>query len=145
MNSERKDIPKKGKGGRNPKDDKVIFRYSVNLNEVENVQFLSLFEQSGLHSKARFIAARIFNDEFRVIKTEREAVEYTTKLTTLYAQFRSIGVNYNQVTKTLKTNFTEKKALAMLYKLEQATLELIETNRQIIELSQKFQEEWLQE
>ena len=103
-----------------------------------------MFEQSGLQSKARFIAARVFGDEFRVVKIDRSAMEYVTKLTSFFAQFRSVGVNYNQVVKELHSNFSEKKALALLYKLEKATVELAETGKKILELSEEFKEKWLQ-
>ena len=56
----------------------------------------------------------------------------------LFQQFRAIGVNYNQAVKELHIHFTEKKALALLYKLEKLTLELVELNRRIVELSQKL-------
>lgn len=53
------------------------------------------------------------------------------------------NVNYNQAVKALHTGLSEKKALAMLYKLEQLTIELISLNREIIRLTQEF-EQWLQ-
>lgn len=136
--------PKRGKGGRNPKNDPASFRYSVNFTAVEHAKFLTMFELSGLQSKARFIAARVFSDEFRVIKTDRATLEYTTKLTTFHAQFRSIGVNYNQVVKELHSHFSEKKTLALLFKLEQVTIELVEIGKKIQELSQEFKDKWLQ-
>lgn len=43
-----------------------------------------------------------------------------------------------------KSKFEERKALAMLYKLEKQTVELVLISRQISELSQKFKELWLQ-
>ena len=92
---------------------------------------------------ARFIAARVFGDEFRVVKIDRSAMEYVTKLTSLYAQFRAVGVNYNQVVKALHNNFSEKKALAFLYKLEKATTELAMLNRQVIDLTNECRELWL--
>jgi hypothetical protein len=144
MNQNASNTPKRGKGGRTPKNDPANFRYSVNFTAVEHARFLTMFEQSGLQSKARFIAARVFNDEFRVIKTDRATLEYVTKLTSFYAQFRSVGVNYNQVVKELHTNFSEKKALALLYKLEKATIELVEIGKNIQELSEDFKEKWLQ-
>ncbi len=133
---------KRGKGGRNPKNDPANFRYSVNFTAVEHARFLTMFEQSGVQSKARFIAARVFGDEFRVVKTDRAALEYATKLTSFFAQFRAVGVNYNQVVKELHSNFSEKKALAMLYKLENATKELAEIGKKIVELSEEFREKW---
>ena len=71
------------------------------------------------------------------------AIDHYTRLTTIYSQFRSIGVNYNQVVKHLKATFTEKMALALLYKLEKATIELVTLNREIMELTRKFEEKYL--
>lgn len=135
--------PRRGKGGRNPKNDPANFRYSVNFTAVEHARFLTMFEESGIQSKARFIAARVFNDEFRVVKIDRSAMEYVTKLTSFYAQFRSVGTNYNQVVKELHSNFSEKKALALLYKLEKATIELAEIGKKILELSKQFKDKYL--
>jgi hypothetical protein len=133
----------RSKGGRIPKDDPAIYRYSISFNAVQNARFLSLFEQSGMQTKAHFITARIFDEEFRVIHTDQSTLEYYAKLTAFYAQFRAIGINYNQVVKALHSNFSEKKTLAFLYKLERATLELVDLNQQIIELTQKFEKRWL--
>jgi len=143
MNENVKNTPKRGKGGRSPKNDPASFRYSVNFTAVEHAQFLTLFEKSGVQSKARFIAARVFDDEFRVVKIDRSAMEYVTKLTSFHAQFRAVGVNYNQVVKELHSNFSEKKALALLYKLEKVTIDLVEIGKRIIELSADFQENYL--
>ena len=35
------------------------------------------------------------------------------RLTTFHSQFRAIGTNYNQCVRALKSNFSEKKALAL--------------------------------
>ena len=144
MNENASNTPKRGKGGRTPKNDLANYRYSVNFTAVEHARFLTMFEQSGVQSKARFIAARIFGDEFRVVKIDRSAMEYVTKLTSFYAQFRSVGVNYNQVVKELHSNFSEKKTLALLYKLEKITIELVEIGKNILELSEAFKQRWLQ-
>ena len=141
MNDEKE--KKHRRGGRNPKTNPAVFRYTVNFDAVEHARFLTLFEQSGLHSKAQFIAARVFSEEFRIVRTDRAALEYVTKLTALYQQFRAVGVNYNQAVKELHIHFSEKKALAMLYKLEKSTMELIELIRRIVELSHTFENQWL--
>lgn len=143
MNENASNTPKRGKGGRTPKNDPANYRYSVNFTAVEHARFLSMFEQSGVQSKARFIAARVFGDEFRVVKIDRSAMEYVTKLTSFFAQFRSVGVNYNQVVKELHSNFSEKKALALLYKLEKATVDLVEIGKKIQELSEDFKANYL--
>ena len=116
----------------------------VRLNSEDNARFLTLFEQSGMRTKAHFIVARIFNKEFKVININKSAVDYYTRLTSLYSQFRAVGVNYNQVVKALNSNFTEKKALAFLYRLEKQTMELVALNKQIIELTKEFEQKWLQ-
>ena len=79
-----------------------------------DARFLAQWEQSGVTSKSRFIAARLFGEPFRVVKVDKSAVEYCAKLTEFYAQFRAVAVNYNQVVKALHSNFSEKKALAFL-------------------------------
>ena len=133
------------KGGRPAKSAAVIECVMVRFNAREYARFLTLFEQSGVKAKAVFIKARVFNQPFRVVKTDRAALEYVAKLTTFYAQFRRVGTNYNQVVKELHSNFSHKKALALLYKLEKLTTELAVTGQQIIALSKEFEEKYLQE
>jgi hypothetical protein len=138
MNDEQQ--PRKGgKGGRPPKDAPIVYRYSVNFSEEEHARYLTLFEQSGLHSHARFIAARVFADEFHVVKTDKTLLEYVSRLTAFYAQYRAVGVNYNQVVKELHSHFSEKKTFAQLNKLEGLTRELIAITAEILTLSREFQ------
>lgn len=129
---------KRGKGGRPPKNDPAKKRLSVNLTDEQHAEFLAMFDKSGLHSLSQFIAARIFGEEFRVLTTDASALEFTSKLTALYGQIRSVGVNYNQVVKELHSNFGEKKALALLYKLEKATVEIAKIGREVLSLCDQF-------
>lgn len=101
-----------------------------------------MYEQSGLLSKAAFIKARVFGDVFRVIKTDRGTMEYVAKLTQFHAQFRAVGTNYNQIVKLLRTHFSEREALAMLYKLENETRELAAVGQRIIALCEEFRHEY---
>jgi hypothetical protein len=78
-----------------------------------------------------------------VVKIDKAAMDYYMRLTTFHAQFRAIGVNYNQITKALKSTFTEKKALAFLYKLEQATKELAAFQQKIEDLTAEFERKYL--
>ncbi len=144
MKKKNETAPKRSNLGRIPKNDPATNNYMVRLNSEDKARFLTLFEQSGMRTKAHFIVARIFNKEFKVININKAAVDYYTRLTSLYSQFRAIGVNYNQVVKALNSNFTEKKALAFLYRLEKQTIELVALNRQIIELTKEFEQKWLQ-
>lgn len=139
---EKNKSPRRGKGGRPPKIDTAKYRYSVNFSAEEHARFLTMYEQSGLLSKAAFIKARVFGDVFRVIKTDRGTMEYVAKLTQFHAQFRAIGTNYNQIVKLLHTHFSERKALAMLYKLENETRKLAAVGQRIIALCEEFRERW---
>lgn len=143
MNNESKVPRKRGRGGRPPKNDPAARRLTVNLTDVQHAEFLSMFDASGLHSISQFIAARIFGDEFRVVKTDASTIEFTAKLTALFGQIRSVGVNYNQVVKELHSKFGEKKALALLYKLEKATIELSNIGREVLQLCEQFKAEVL--
>ncbi|EJL74363.1 conjugal transfer protein MobA [Chryseobacterium populi] len=131
------------KAGRNPKDDPAVFRYSISLNAQEHAQFLSLFEQSGMQVKAHFITACIFQKTIKTVKIDKAAVDYYIKLTNLYSQFRSVGVNYNQVVKILFRHFSEKKAAAYLFKLEKQTIEMAVLCKKIIRLTEEFETKYL--
>jgi hypothetical protein len=140
MSTEKK---KQNQGGRPPKADPCRHYYAIVLNDADNVKFLALFDESGLKNKAHFITSCIFNRQLKVVKIDRAAMDYYMRLTTFHSQFRAIGVNYNQTVKAIKSTFTEKKALAFLYKLEKATLELVAIQRQIQELTAEFERKHL--
>lgn len=127
------------KGGRKPKNDPAIHRYSISLNDTENAQFMTLFEQSGMNVMAHFITACIFQRTIKTVKIDMDAVDFHTRLTKFYSQFRAVGVNYNQIVKILYRNFSEKKASAYLFKLEKQTTELAELCRKVIELAHEFE------
>jgi hypothetical protein len=99
---------------------------------------MSMFEQSGVTSKARFILARIFGDEFRVVKTDGAALEFLSRLTALHGQIRSVGVNYNQIVKHLHTTFGEEKGMKMMFDLEQQTIELSHLAHEVLQVCNEF-------
>ena len=129
-------------GGRKPKLKKRDNRYVVRLTDDENARFLAFFDASGLHTKAEYIAAVLLNRELKTIKIDKAGHDFYMRLTTFHSQFRAVGANYNQIVKALKTNFTEKKALAFLYKLEKETIKLVELSRKIAELTEEFKEKY---
>lgn len=122
----------------NPKTHCVMVRF----DDEEHTRFLTMYEQSGEYAKAVFIKAMVFGEEFKVIRVDNSFPEYYAKLSDLHAQFRRIGVNYNQTVKELKSRFSEKKAMALLYKLEGITRELVAVSREVVALTQKFEREW---
>lgn len=136
--------PKKRKtAGRKPKNDPAVYRYGIKLNSEENGKFELLFQQSGLSQRAKFIKTMIFGKEIKVVKLDKAAMDYYVRLTNFYHQFQAIGNNYNQTVKAVKTNFSDKRALALLYKLEKITMELVVLSKQIIALTREFEEKHL--
>jgi hypothetical protein len=129
--------------GRKPKTNRAVHRYGIKLTDDENAKFNSLFLQSGMNEKARFIKNMIFGTAMKTVKIDKATMDYYIRLTHFYAQFQAIGNNYNQTVKAVKTNFSEKRALALLYKIEKTTVELVVLSKKIIELTRAFEENHL--
>ena len=110
---------KKKRTGRYPKNNKRIHCVMVRFDDVEWAKFLTLYEQSGVYAKAVFVKSRVF-------------------------EFRGVAVNYNQVVKELRSHFSEKKAMALLYRLELMTRQMMEQGQQIVALAKETRERWLQ-
>ena len=130
---------KQNKGGRTPKTDPSIHRHVFRLTDGENAKLLSLFEASGMPNKAKFIISLLFNKEMKSVKIDKGTVDFYMRLTSFHSQFRSVGVNYNQVVKLLYKHFSEKKAAAFLYKLEKQTAEMAMLCQKIIQISEEFE------
>lgn len=132
------------KGGRKPKLNPAQNRYMFRLTDEENARFLAMFEKSGLHTKAKFITSVLFGKEIKTVKIDKVTMDYHMRLTNFHSQFRSIGVNYNQIVKMLYRNFSERKAAAYLYKLEKQTVELVILCQKIIALTAEFEVKHMQ-
>jgi len=96
------------KAGRKPKSHPAIFRHTIILNEVENIEFLGRYDQSCMQVRANFITSCIFGKPLNVIKLDKGLIDYYMRLTTFYSQFRAISVNYDQVVSALKSNFHKR-------------------------------------
>ena len=131
------------KTGRRPKEDPAKIRYTISFNEEDHSRFLSLFDQSGMQVKAHFITSCIFEKTIKTIQIDKGTVDFYIRLTSFHSQFRSVGVNYNQIVKLLYKNFSEKKASAYLYKLEKQTAEMAVLCQKIILLTQEFEAKYL--
>lgn len=141
MKTERKNRQKVW--GEKPKSDPAVHRYVVRLNSVENGRFDIQFQKSGLKERSKFIKAMIFGREIKVVKIDKATMDYHIRLTNFYHQFQSIGNNYNQTVKAVKTNFGEKRAYALLRNLEKATIDLVVLSKRIIMLTREFEETYL--
>lgn len=134
---------KQNKGGQKPKVNPKMNRYVFRLTDEENAKFLALFDQSGMDNKAKFIVSLLFGKEMKSVKIDKGTVDFYMRLTSFYSQFRSIGVNYNQIVKMLYRNFSERKAAAYLYKLEKQTAEMALLCQKVIQLTEEFETEFL--
>ena len=79
----------------------------------------------------------------KTVKIDKGTVDFYMRLTSFHSQFRSIGVNYNQIVKLLYCHFSEKKALAYLYKLEKQTAEMVVLFKKIVEITEEFDRNYL--
>jgi len=132
------------KWGRHPKESRKSHCVMVRFDDGEWLRFLAMYEKSGVYARAVFLKAHFFGQPFRVLTTDKTLLDYCTKLSAFHAQYRAIGNNYNQTVKELRCHFSEKKAMALLYRLEQCTKELAALMRQVMELSKEFEGRWLQ-
>ena len=128
------------KWGPHPKESSKSHCVMVRFDNEEWQKFLAMYEKSGVYARAVFLKAHFFGQPFRVLVTDRTLLDYCTKLSAFHAQYRMVGNNYNQAVRELRCHFSEKKAMALLYKLEQCTKELAALMRQIMELSREFQQ-----
>ncbi len=130
--------------GRKPKTDPADYKYSFRLNAEENTRFEKLLAESEARDRTLFIKKAIFSGQIKVVKIDKATMDYYIRLTEFYKQFQALGNNYNQVVRAIKTNFGEKRAMALLYKLERMTVELMLLTKKIILLTQEYEKKWLQ-
>ena len=132
------------KGGRNPKPDPARKRYSVNFTSQEHMRFLKMYDRSGMTSKSAFIKAQFFGETFHVVTFDKGQHEYFAKLSDFHAQFRMVGNNYNQTLKELKSHFSERRAMALTYRLEKYMMQLVGIASKMVELTNEYKDRWSQ-
>lgn len=132
------------KGGRPPLIDRCDHCVKVRFNNAEWDELTRMMEKADMTVKATFIKQLIFGKPFKVLTSDKNLSVYCAKLSEFFAQYRMIGVNYDLVVKTLRENFTEKKAMTLLYKLEKATIDLVKMTGEVKFLSEKFDSQWSQ-
>ena len=103
--------------GRKSKSNPADRKYSFRLNAEENTKFEQLLAESGARDLTLFIKKSIFSGQIKVVKIDKATMDYYIKLTEFHRQFQAVGNNYNQVVRTLKNNFGEKRAMALLYRV----------------------------
>ena len=129
--------------GRKSKSNPADRKYSFRLNAEENTKFEQLLAESGARDLTLFIKKSIFSGQIKVVKIDKATMDYYIRLTNFYHQFQSIGNNYNQTVKAVKSNFGERRAYALLRNLEKATIDLVVLSKRIIMLTREFEETYL--
>ena len=130
------------KGGRPPVANKCSHHVKVSFDDLEWDELTRMMERANTTVKATFIKQLICGKPFKVLTTDKSLVVYCAKLSEFFAQYRTIGVNYDLTVRTLRENFTEKKAMTALYKLEKLTIEMVGVMSEVTSLSEKFQQKW---
>lgn len=144
MKKENQNIGRKSKSGRKPKANPAIYRYDIRLNETDYCKFETLFELSGFKYRGHFIKNKVLNTPMKIIEIDKTINDYIIKLSQIRSQMRGVGNNYNQVLRLLKEQLGERKALAYLYKLEKAMIELVRIYKEIEQQLQMLETKWLQ-
>lgn len=70
------------------------------------------------------------------------AYDYYLRLTNLYAQIRADGANYNRTVKAIHPNFNDRRAVALLSRLEKDTQELTALFQPVARLTEEFNRRW---
>ena len=83
----------------------------------EKAQLLSMFEQSEDINKAGFIKNFLFQKPFKVFVVDENTRIFINQLSSLNALYRTYGVSYDTLVKTLRENFSEKKCNAIIKRL----------------------------
>ena len=133
----------KRKVGRKKSENSAVHRLNFRLTPDEYSKYKSLFSESGMKNQSKFITAMLFGRTMKVVKIDKAAFDYFVRLTQFYSQYQAVGNNYNQVVKAVRTNFSEKRGLSLIYQLEKYTLELVKISTQIIRLTKEFEEKHL--
>lgn len=114
----------------------------VRFDDLEWDSLIRMMEKADESVKATFIKQLIFGKPFKVLTADKSLAVYCAKLSEFFAQYRTIGVNYDLTVRTLRENFTEKKAMTALYKLEKLTIEMVGVMSEVVSLSEKFEQQW---
>lgn len=129
--------------GRKTVKDPAIYRLNFRLTAADHAKVMELFRLSGQKNLSVFIVSMLLSREMKVVKIDKAAADYYMRLTEFYHQYQAIGNNYNQLVKAIKTNFGHKRGLAMLYRMEKTTLELIAVSKRLFVLTDEFERKHL--
>lgn len=124
------------------KSAKVWNRWNVRLpNPEDQAKAIEAFKRSGCDTKSDFVRKMILREDFRVVKVDKDLVEYTTKLTDFILAVNKIGVLYNQAVKVINRYNSEEKANQMLNKVHSLQLEIMDNQLEVINLTKELKDD----
>lgn len=132
------------RAGRKQKADTTVFRCSVNFTATEQATLMSMYDKVQVESMSAFIKMVLFEKPFKVFYMDENTRVFIDKLSSFNSLYRTVGVEYALIVKTLRENFNERKAMKALYNLEQKTTELVKISMEIVSLARQFDEAWSQ-
>lgn len=130
------------KGGRPAVANRCSHCVMLRFDDLEFDKLTRMMELAGETVKATFIKGLVFGKTFKVHTIDKTMLDYLTKLSALFAEYRNIGVNYNIVVRELKSGFTEKKAMTLLYNLEKETRNLAGVTAKVFSLTEDMRRQW---
>ena len=121
--------------GRKPKLNPCTHCVMVRFNDEEYARFMARYKESGVYAKAVFCKSMVFGESFRVIKENEKMRPFSEKLNGYHAQFRTLATVYNQIVKEMHVNFSERKTMALMQRLEKTTKEMTALAKDVIGLA----------
>ena len=126
---------KKKLTGRKPKLNPCTHCVMVRFNDEEYTKFMARYKESGVYAKAVFCKSMVFGESFRVIKENEKMRPFSEKLNGYHSQFRTLATVYNQIVKEMHVNFSERKTMALMQRLEKTTKEMTALAKDVIGLA----------
>lgn len=104
----------------------------VRFDDEEYARFMERYRESGVYAKAVFCKAMVFGESFRVLKENEMMRPYNEKLRDYHAQFRTLSTTYNLIVKEMHVNFSERRTMTLMQRLENATKEMTALAKDVI-------------
>ena len=117
-------------------------RWDVRLSNPEDqIRVIESFKRSGCDTKSDFVRKMILREDFRVVKVDKDLLDYTTKLTDFILAVNKIGVLYNQAVRSINKYHSEERAQQLLNNVSDQQMELMDKLLEVIELTKKLKDD----
>lgn len=116
--------------------------WNVRLSNPEDqIRVIESFKRSGCDTKSDFLRKMILREDFRVVKVDKDLLEYTTKLTDFIFAVNKIGVLYNQAVKAINKYHSEERAYQLLNNVNNLQLEIMDKLLEVINLTKELKDD----